>query len=245
MNQTSTLILPVLFTTLVFLVGQKPAGCAEPGDITGQVLDTAGKPVAGIKVSQSWIAEDGRWTTRTGTRTDAGGRFSYKTQYAGGRLMTFDATQEHGAVVTFDAEGAGKPLILKLRPTTLVRGAFTNKGIGREIEKVYVSFKAQGTRMAVAAHRGAPSFVLRLPPGDYGLSVGGVDCQRMSRNITIPADKGAFDLGTIDLKPTIVAQQYGKKPPAWTVTDARGVDADVTLADFKGKWVLLEFWGYW
>ena len=53
------------------------------------------------------------------------------------------------------------------------------------------------------------------------------------------------DLGTTDLKPTIIAQHYGKAPPAWHVTDARGVDPEATLADFKGKWVLLEFWGFW
>jgi hypothetical protein len=94
------------------------------------VLDAAGKPVQGVKVSPFWISEEGRWTTRTGTRTDAEGKFSYKTRYASGRLLTFDATQEHGAVVKVDEEAAKKPLILTLRPTTLVRGAYTNKGLG-------------------------------------------------------------------------------------------------------------------
>jgi thiol-disulfide isomerase/thioredoxin len=29
------------------------------------------------------------------------------------------------------------------------------------------------------------------------------------------------------------------------VTDAKGIRKDITLADFRGKWVLLEFWGTW
>src|SRR5262249_51129553 len=33
--------------------------------------------------------------------------------------------------------------------------------------------------------------------------------------------------------------------PAWTLADARGVKKDVTLADYRGKWVLVDFWGYW
>jgi hypothetical protein len=36
----------------------------------------------------------------------------------------------------------------------------------------------------------------------------------------------------------------GKSLPDWTVTDARNAKKDVKLADFKGKWVLLEFWGF-
>lgn len=234
----------VLFA-FALLLGFATADGAEPDEITGQVLDAAGKPVEGVSVSPYWISEEGHWTTRTGTRTDADGKFSYKTQYASGRLMTFDTTQEHGAVVKVDAEVAKQPLILTLRPTTLVRGAFTNKGLGYEIEQLFVSFTPQGTTMAVAAHRGAPSLSLRLPPGDYDLSIGGVDCQRMKKSITLPGDMPTFDLGTTDLNPTIIAQHYGKEPPAWSVSDARGVDANVTLSDFKGKWVLLEFWGFW
>ena len=102
MNHPSILIFHVLLTTLIVLVGQKPAVGAEPDEVTGQVLDAAGKPVEGVSVSPYWFSEEGRWTTRTGTRTDAEGKFSYKTRYASGRLMTFDATQEHGAVMKVD-----------------------------------------------------------------------------------------------------------------------------------------------
>ena len=218
---------------------------AEPDEITGEVIDAESKPVTGVKVSPFWISEEGRWTTRTGTRTDAEGEFSFKTRYVSGRLMTFDATQEHGAVVKVDEEAAKKPLILKLRPTTLVRSEYTNKGLGYPIEKLYVSFTPQWTRMAVASHRGAPAFGLRLPPGGYVMTVGGVDCRRMSQRINVTEDMPVLDLGTTDLEPTIIAQHYGKEPPAWTVSDARGVDAKATLSDFKGKWVLLEFWGFW
>ena len=38
---------------------------------------------------------------------------------------------------------------------------------------------------------------------------------------------------------------YGNTPPRWQVTAARGLDSDVVLDDLKGRWVLLEFWGYW
>ena len=53
------------------------------------------------------------------------------------------------------------------------------------------------------------------------------------------------DLKTLEVPATIIARHVGKAPPPWHVTDARGVNKEVQLADFKGKWVLLEFWGYW
>jgi hypothetical protein len=70
-----------------------------------------------------------------------------------------------------------------------------------------------------------------------------------------------IDVGVLHLspfKPTITARKerakaagtwgdytrhYGEKLPQWHVVDARGVKKDVQIADFKGKWVLLDFWG--
>ena len=111
-----------------------------------------------IKVSPDWISEDGRWTTRTGRPSNHDGRFSFQVRHMSGRLMTLDASREHAAVVTFDTKAAKKPLILKLRPTTLVRAAISNEEPGREIDQVHVSFPPQETRMA-----GAPPTGLARP----------------------------------------------------------------------------------
>ena len=45
-------------------------------------------------------------------------------------------------------------------------------------------------------------------------------------------------------KTNAIADSIGKALPEWTVTDARNAKKDVKIADFKGKWVLLEFWGF-
>ena len=45
--------------------------------------------------------------------------------------------------------------------------------------------------------------------------------------------------------PTEIAKHVGKEPPPLRVTDARGLNTGVRLADLKGKWVLIEFWGFW
>jgi thiol-disulfide isomerase/thioredoxin len=63
--------------------------------------------------------------------------------------------------------------------------------------------------------------------------------------LTLAPDRPDLDLGAIELPASVIAQNRGKVPPAWSVADARGAKKDVTLADYRGKWVLVDFWGYW
>ena len=79
-------------------------------------------------------------------------------------------------------------------------------------------------------------------PPDMARFVGGI-------RIEVPLGKAALDLGALDVIPVnspsldYHAQFYGQRPPELSITDARGVPKSVKLADFRGKWVLLEFWG--
>ena len=63
--------------------------------------------------------------------------------------------------------------------------------------------------------------------------------------ITLDVAKDDISLGQIDVPGTVIAMHVGKVPPAWNVTDARGLSKTITLADLKGKWVVIEFWGFW
>jgi hypothetical protein len=217
----------------------------EETPITGRLLDESGEPVANTRVSWGWLSDGEGWTTRTGVRTDEEGTFSIHPRYARARtLMAFDETGERAAIVTPGTDSEG-PVVLTFGPTTLVTAAYTSTELGFPLEKLYASFTALPARIAVGSHRGGPSFSLRLPPGEYVVTISGEDCRRIRQRITLTEDMRVVDLGTTDLEPTIIAQHYGLEPPAWHVTDARGVEPDVTLADFRGKWVLLEFWGFW
>ncbi|MGE0479364.1 MAG: TlpA family protein disulfide reductase [Phycisphaerae bacterium] len=41
------------------------------------------------------------------------------------------------------------------------------------------------------------------------------------------------------------AQKAGEPAPKWTITDARGLKKETKLEDFKGKWVVIDFFGHW
>lgn len=41
------------------------------------------------------------------------------------------------------------------------------------------------------------------------------------------------------------AQSAGKSAPAWHISEARGVEKSAKLEDYRGKWVIVDFWGFW
>ena len=92
----------------------------------------------------------------------------------------------------------------------------------------------------------AATFDLKLPAGEYLFNGYGTDeVQGMGKKLTLRADQPDLDLATIHLKASPLGQMYGKEPPPLHITDARGISREIKLSDFRGKWVILDFWGYW
>ncbi|MHC5540075.1 TlpA family protein disulfide reductase [Singulisphaera rosea] len=111
-------------------------------------------------------------------------------------------------------------------------------------------------------------FEFSLPPGrylmeSYKLSA---DCNEKAtvlpvREVLLPGEASEINLGTSHLGPykphiqgrisrakaagtwTDYTRHYGEKPPRWHVDDARGVSKDAQIADYRGKWLLVYFWG--
>jgi thiol-disulfide isomerase/thioredoxin len=110
-------------------------------------------------------------------------------------------------------------------------------------------------------------FEMSLPPGHYVLNISASrdnfneEANAPNRELLLTGEISEIDLGVLRLspfKPTIrgrierakavgtwgdYTKHYGEKPPQWHILDARGVSKDAQISDFKGKWLLLYFWG--
>jgi hypothetical protein len=112
-------------------------------------------------------------------------------------------------------------------------------------------------------------FEIRLPPGKYTLQAYSQSADDSPLDGELVPDKPLVleaggtdvDLGLLRFLPhrpyreTLEAKakaegtwsdytrHYGEPSPAWHAVDARGVSKDVQIADFRGKWVLIDFWG--
>ena len=64
--------------------------------------------------------------------------------------------------------------------------------------------------------------------------------------LSLTGDPAEVDLGAVDLPAHFLARHEGRVLPEWKVSEARGLPLEGTrLADFRGTWLLVEFWGYW
>jgi thiol-disulfide isomerase/thioredoxin len=125
------------------------------------------------------------------------------------------------------------------------------------------------TRLAVCGSVES-RFEMSLPPGRYVLNAysykgDGAEMAKAEvipdREILLGGDTSELDLGVLLLSPYKLpittrierakaagtwddyTKHFGEKLPRWHVIDARGVNKEVQISDFKGKWVLVYFWG--
>lgn len=218
----------------------------EEMKVTGRVLDAAGKPVAAAKIATFWTVADGIPTPYKAATTDTEGRFTLPVAFYGRRqgLLAYAKDRKTGGLLVVEPKAADKPVEIKLGPLVRVRGKFFCKELNKRPKWTNVYLMSGTARFLMCASNEA-SFSFALPTGTYKFWGYGTDIRDVRKDITLTAAKPELDMGTLDVPATVIAKHIGKAPPAWHVTDARGVKKEVKLADFKGKWVLMEFWGFW
>jgi thiol-disulfide isomerase/thioredoxin len=131
------------------------------------------------------------------------------------------------------------------------------------------NFPLAVNRLAICCSRQA-TFDILLPPGKYELEANGdLSGRRYElaayRPITLKAGAREADVGILEFTPPTLrrgdrireaqargtwpsvdhTKLYGQAAPKWHAVDARGISKDAQVADLKGKWVLVYFWGPW
>jgi hypothetical protein len=214
--------------------------------VAGRVVDAAGKPVAGVDVASIWMAEHDGMKPYQGVTTNAEGRFVLPIAFRGRKhgLMALHKDRRIGGLVLMDERVAEKPAEIKLVPLVHVYGRVFCKELNKPPAWINVFVFCDSCYLLRWSSSDA-AYSFRIPPGDYRLRTSAPDCQAVETAISLKADSRDVEIKTMEVPASIIVRHKGKTPPAWHVTDARGVTKDVKLSDFKGKWVLLEFWGYW
>jgi len=215
--------------------------------VSGQVLDVDGSPSAGAAVGRFWLADDEPMFPPVSHEADDEGTFKGKEPVYGRRfaLLAMNDERTLGGLAHFDP-AKPEPLMIRLQPLVELSGRLTARGSKKQPKwtNVSVSLRGEQTKIARCA-RDDGTFSLELPPGDYDFFCNGADLVPKVRHVVLEQDSGPVDLGTIELRPTVVVRKANRRAPKLSVSEARGAAADLDLKQLRGKWVALEFWGHW
>jgi hypothetical protein len=218
----------------------------------GVVLDPQGQPVPAL-IAPNWFFYDG--AMRPVHRFAAGkdGRFHGTVEVYDSTseitLLALDEAQGRAGLATWNPVEAGKPLEIRLEIAVRLFGRYQTDAAGVPAltnTDIEAALPGRALPVPVAACQSKDgTFEFRLPPGKYILKGYGTDTQRVDLEIELGRDVLERDLEVIVLPLSMIARHVGQQAMSWHITDARGLPKDVKLADFRGKWVLIEFWGDW
>lgn len=231
------------------LLGLTVSSVAQTVVLRGLVVDAAGKPVEGIAVSPFWEVAGGH-TRPVGPSARSGDDGTFQIvvspSWASEAWTALDTERGRGAVVPFDPEAKG-PRVFRLSPLVQVEATITHHevGDGPMATSLWVYLMPQMQRVLECSPALDGEVRLQLPAGEYQLIAHG-DRQVASerRSVTVRGGE-TLRLGELDLKATVLRRMIGKEPPPLQITDARGVAKSVQPKDYRGKWLILEFWGFW
>lgn len=241
--QTFTLLSLCLATLTAAAPAQDPA----PGPVRGRVVDARGQPVAGVEVAPFWNFDEARPKAYEAVTSAADGSFSLTlTRELPTMLIAYASDGAQSGSVLVDEAGR-TDLQIALARSVRVRGNFVARHLGGPIPwtNLYI-WSTDRKHRPVSCASDQAKFDLLLPPGKYQLEGYGTDVTQVRKNLTLAADSTMLKLVDLEIPAAFLALTRGKPFPEWHVTDARNaVNNEPTLADYRGKYLLIEVWGFW
>jgi hypothetical protein len=234
-------------------------------EVAGTVLGPDGSPSPGARVHWFWVFSEVRPASEDALTADEHGAFRGKlTMWMDAfALVAYSKDGRLAGLVEMKKDAPGS-VVIKLAPAVRVKAKVAHDPEGRKLVPWFNSIwrvchrepsqhlldflgRRRENEIQIATLDSSTSHLeLRLPPGSYDYEVYDSDHVFKSGHVVVPAGKEEVDAGTIVLPPSFLARHDGKLLPEWRVAAARGVDAKkARIADFRGKWLVVEFWGFW
>ncbi len=221
------------------------------------VTDPAGKPMAGA-ILFSWMA-------RVETQANRGSNppLEYDdiatTGADGVAEVPYEILAEHPLaardparkLIGFSAESPASlrhgAITLRLYPQCLLRGTLMCDELtkaAKPLDRTKVTLNYKDLQLLGFYSSYSNDFEFPVPPGDYMLYVFGTNVSHKYVSVTVRAGNTELRVPPIHLTPSnLVALQGHPAPELAGVVGWKG--QPVKLTDLKGKYVLIDFWGYW
>ncbi len=134
-----------------------------------------------------------------------------------------------------------------LQPECRVHAAVQSVGLehlGQHLKRFVAYVESDRTRLFTFLS-GQRELEFFLPAGTYSLRVYGSDTTELQRMFTVPEARTSLELDAFDLPPTNMAKIIGQPAPEIADVLAWKNSKPLKMADLRGKYVLLDFFGFW
>jgi thiol-disulfide isomerase/thioredoxin len=243
-------------TQLVADEPAKPAVDAAPY-LTIRLLDEKGLPIAGAKAGL-WIiasSHEGQkpddWYFKDGEVSDAEGLVRLREGIEMFRLrpvvIARHAERHLMGVHSFPGGDVSGVVDVTLRPECRVRWSFACPQLlerGRQLARQNILASLDGKLCSFTIINNS-GFETLLPPGKFQFECMGGGANRVVREIEIRPGDQLLDLGTAVLTAKKYILLEGQPAPEIEDVFEWKNGPPLKLADLRGKFVLLEFWGWW
>ncbi|AMV26997.1 Thiol-disulfide oxidoreductase ResA [Gemmata sp. SH-PL17] len=227
-----------------------------PKELTLTVTRPDGTPAAGVTVGgfmyqRNTPEQKGAasvWEYSNPGKTGANGSITLKAETVqGGQLVVRDTANGTMAFVPVSpAKRANGQFRATLARECKITGTLTCDELtkaGQPIGPTNVYLIADGAPVASWASKDG-KFEFLAPPGKYVLNPYGSEVGSEFVTVTVPTDRTELAFDPIPLTARAFALLKGRAAPELVGVVAWSGEK-VTFADLKGKYVLMEFWGYW
>jgi hypothetical protein len=215
--------------------------------IKASVVDTDGNPVRGASVDTNWSALTGRRLepSAKAATTDTHGNIEHKFSiYRFPVMLTvIDHVRGIGAckVLTEDPGDTVVELTAKPLARLMVKPKFD--GPAPDSVGMYIQMPGE-QRVMLGYVKIAGEADLMVPAEDCQIWVYSMQTDSVTKDISMkPGETTIID--DVEMKLSGLAKSIGKQALPLAISETLGVPKDFKLTDLKGKWVLMEFWGFW
>ncbi len=239
---------------------EDPASSSDRPHFTVRVVDAEGKPVAGAIVSLgTHYAERPKstgpeWDYRQQKIiADADGRVQIpnnddtRSVLEQQCLFARHAERKISAVASVDPAAADATIVMTLQPEREIAGTLQCKELvehGQPLQYISVGIR-QGGKYVLHTRFMAAQYAIPLPPGEYELIADGQETTLARKNIEVAPGDGPLAIEPIQLSAKSFVVLEGKSAPEIPDIIAWKNDPPGTLAELRGRVVILDFWGYW
>lgn len=215
--------------------------------VKGRVVDAEGKGLAGVTVASNWSSIQGKPLAPGPDAVSTGpdGAFAHRFQiYSFPAVLTaIDSKRGIGGTLMLERAPDESPITIKAETLSRLLFAPRFDGPAPDSLSMYLYHPVNRARVAYVHVSGA-SVELLVPPGKHQIWVYSMDTNSATKDVEF-SPGATVVVRDVELKLSGLARSYGKTPLPLTYSETRGLPPGFKLENMKGKWVLLEFWGFW